>query len=172
MKNIAIGLLLSLVAFGGVSCVSTGENEHGVVVIEEMSDQDFNKWKLYLQLGVKIGMNRLIVNETISVEDAELVAETLKDVATNPVIGGVENLLTEALKNNGFTNDEALLVILIVEQEILARNGFDLGIGGTLSPRTQDLLLTISNAVRDATIVTDEELRMAEVNGAIHFTSK
>lgn len=173
-----VPILLMLALFSGAisGCMSTSDGEQGIEALEAMTDVEYNKWKLYLQLGTKIGANRLLASETVTEGELELVATTLETVRDQSIVPGTTSILTSALDDAGLTNDEVALLVLIVEQELLTRGALEWIDPETglvaLSPRTKDLLTTIADAFRSATLVSDEEAQRgleleAEFNGQI-----
>jgi len=156
-------------------CASTSSGEQGIESLENMTELDYNRWKLYIQLGVKIGANRLIEEGVLSDTELELMAGVIETVATKPVTVGatsiIKTALEDALAEAGLTNDEAVFVLLIAEQELMARGALDGVLDPTtgvvnLSPRTKDMLQVIADALRSAGIVTSEEQVQAMVMDA------
>lgn len=167
MKNKKLWLapIIAVACLGAVSCTST-ENGKSIQGLEEMTDVDFNKWKLYLQLGTQIGANRLLKSGAVSESDLEIAATALETLRDQDVVPGVESGITTALEDAGLTNEEVKLLLLIVEQELLARGALDWINPDTqmveLSPRTQDLLTLIAKSLRDAANVTSQNLIIGE----------
>lgn len=148
------------------SCVSSG-NGQGIESLEEMTDVEFGQWKTYIRLGTKIGANRLLEENLVSRKTLDVMASTLETIRDTQVDPGLPNFLSEAVKNallkEGLTNDEAELLILIVEQELQSRGAFKWLNPTTgvveLSPRTKELLTAVVDALRTAGIdpVTADE---------------
>jgi hypothetical protein len=159
--------ILALALMGGAisGCVSTGDG-HGVQAIEQMSELDFSKWKLYLTLGTKIGANRLLAEGAVTAEELEIAATALETLRDQTVVPGATSLIQPALREAGLTNDEVELLLLIVEQELLSRGALEWVNPETglfeLSPRTKDLLTVVAGALRSATSVTSEEVESGQ----------
>jgi len=154
-----IAVLAAAPLSGG--CVSSG-NGQGVQTIEQMSELDFNKWKLYIQLGVKIGANRALAEGTVTVKELEIAATAIETVRDQSGIPGTQSFIKDALKKAGFKNDEIELLLVIVEQELIARGalGWLNPTTGVVewSPRTKDLLTLVAGSLRAATTVTEQEV--------------
>lgn len=160
MKKMIMMLVFTGVLFvGGVSCTTTGGN--GLKPLEEMTELEFSKWKLYVQLGVKIGASRLLQEGVVTQEQLGIAAAAIDGIKGQPVAGGMKSLIVPALRKAGFANDEVEFILLVAEQELLARGAFDWINPVTnvfeLSPRTIEMLTIIADALRTASIVTPEE---------------
>lgn len=177
-KNwIAPAILVLALAGGAISgCMSTGDGEQGIEALESMSDLEYSKWKLYLTLGTKIGANRLLSEGVVTEEELDIAATALETVRDQSVVPGATSIITPALEEAGLTNDAVQLLLLIVEQELMSRGALEWLDPETgliaLSPRTKDLLTTIADALRSATLVTGEEIQQgmqleSEFNGKI-----
>jgi hypothetical protein len=166
ISEIIFCLTVAISSFTLTSCPSTGQGA-GLTAIENLSEQDFNKWKLYVQLGVKIGANRLVEENKTSQEELVKIADCLDMILSQPLSVIGQNLLQKALQDSGIKNDELALILAIAENEILARSGYvyttEDGLVN-LTPRTRDLLLGVSNALRMAgkVQVTPAELNFIE----------
>lgn len=154
---------LLLVACPVVISCSTTNGQHGSPAIEQMSEVEYNKWKLYIQLGVKIGANRLLQEQVVSEDTLNATATVLETVRDQTVVPGANAFLTNALKDSGLNNDEVQLLLLVVEQELIERGALDWIDPNTglvaLSPRTKDVLTLVADALRSALIVTENEMR-------------
>ena len=153
-----IFLALPLLA---ISCTSTGS----ITPIEEMTENDYAKWRLYLQLGVKIGANRLLQEEIATEEEMTLAANALEALRDQSIASGATSLIEPALRNAGLNNDEVVFILLVVEQELLSRGALEWINQSTgmleLSPRTKELLTVVAEALRSAIIVTPAEASQA-----------
>ena len=155
---------LALVAVLGAAslsgCVST-DGGKGVQALEQMSELDYNKWKLYIQLGVKIGANRLLEEGTVTAGQLEIAATALETVRDQTGIPGTKSFVKDALADAGLNNDEIELLLVIVEQELIARGALDWINPETgvieWSPRTKDLLTLVAGSLRSAATVTEQE---------------
>lgn len=161
MKKLAILVLGLVCAFGTMQgCSSTGEGQ-GIQALEQMPEVDYSKWKLYIQLGVKISANRLLREGSVTAKELELVATAIETARDQTVIPGATGIIKPALDKIGFTNDEVELVLMVAEQELLSRGALN-WINPTtgvvdLSPRTKDILTVVASSLRAATKVTEEE---------------
>ena len=156
-----IVLVLALICGTVSSSCQTGNNGQSLQTIEQMSDVEFDKWKLYIQLGVKIGANRLLEEKTVTVDDlllASTAIETLRDQSIRP---GIDHVIGNALIDSGLKNDEVALLLMIVEDELKARGALTWTdtVSGLIrfSPRTKDLLTTVVSALRSATIISTQD---------------
>lgn len=143
------------------ACISSG-NGNGIKPLEQMTELEYSKWKLYIQLGVKIGANRLLEEGTITKEQLNVAAGAIEAIAGQPVEAGAKSLIIPALEKAGFKGDEVEFVLLVAEQELLARGALNYWTNPAngvleLSPRTQDMLSVIANALRSAGTVTQTE---------------
>lgn len=157
---------LALIAVLGTACLSgcaSTDGGKGVQALEQMSELDYNKWKLYIQLGVKIGANRLLAEGSVTAQDLEIAATALETVRDQTGVPGTKSFIQDALKDAGLTNDEVELLLVIVEQELLARGALDWLNPETgvieWSPRTKDLFTLVAGSLRSAAIVTEQEVR-------------
>ncbi len=156
-------LALALGVGGALSgCTMLGTGEGGVQAIEEMSELEWSRWKLYIQLGTKIGANRLLAEDLVSEDDLAIAATVLDTLRDQTVVPGATSLIAPALVEAGLTNDEVQLLLLIVEQELLSRGALewldpDTGLLA-LSPRTKELLTLVADALRSASAVSQTEL--------------
>lgn len=158
---VILALLIGIGAMSG--CVSTDDGEQGVEALESMSDAEFNKWQLYITLGTKIGANQLLEGDLVTEEELAIAATTIETVRDQSVVPGATSFIVPALQDAGLNNDEIELLMLIVEQELLARGALDWVDPDTgvvdFSPRTQEILTSVANALRAASVVTDEEVQ-------------
>lgn len=154
--------ILSVIAIGScIACQSNGS----IKPLEEMTELEYSKWKLYIQLGVKIGANRLLKEQVVTTGELGTAAAVIDGIKGEPVTGGIKSLIMPALAKAGFQNDEVEFVLLIAEQELLARGALDWINPETnvleLSPRTVEVLGIISASLRSASVVTEEEASSA-----------
>ena len=174
-KWITIGVLAAVLSAGAVSgCLATGDG--GIQAIEQMSDSDYAKWRLYVTLGVKIGANRLLGEGMVSVDELELIASTLEALRDQSFMQGGQSFILPALREAGLTNDEITLVMLILEQELLEHGALswidsDTGLIA-LSPRTKEVLTDVVVALRSAAVITPAEGKQAMKMNADFSQSK
>ena len=166
---LALGLVaLPVIPVALSGCVSTAGGEQGLETLENMSEADYQRLKLYSSLGVKIAANRLVSEGVVSAEELGLAADVLAGVKSTPAQGGAEALLQKLLADAGLTNVEVESLVQIVVFELQARGVFDvLGDDGLvqLTPRTEDFIDTLLDAVRSAASVSQEELTQAQAMG-------
>ena len=96
MNKLLICMLAMFPLFGS-ACVGAGASQK----IEEMSETDFNKFALYVELGTKIGFSRLIDENVVSVSEATLLADGLDTLAKGPVTVVGESVIRDFLEKNG-----------------------------------------------------------------------
>lgn len=146
--------ILVLALFCGTvntSCISSGHGQ-GIETLEQMTDAEFSQFQSYTRLGVKIGGTRLLEEKLVTKVELGLAAtaiETLRDQTIDP---GISHFIDNALAKAGLTNDEIELLLLVVQQELESRGAFKWLNPTTgvieLSPRTKQLLTTVSLALR------------------------
>lgn len=162
MKNfVCIALLALLCGQASMSCSGPGS----IKQIEEMSDLEYSKWSLYIQLGVKIGANRLVQEGVVTTSQLNVAAGVIEGIGGEPIAGGVKSLILPALQKAGFQNDEVEFILLVAEQELLARGALEWINPQTnvleLSPRTLEILKIVANSLRTAGVVTSAEANQA-----------
>ena len=166
-KWIAPLALIAVLGAASLSGCASTDGGKGVQALEQMSELDYNKWKLYIQLGVKIGANRLLQEGTVSVQDLSIAATAIETVRDQTGVPGTKSFIQDALKDAGLTNDEVELLLVIVEQELLARGALDWLNPETgvveWSPRTKDLLTLVAGSLRTATTAPQaDEVRQGQ----------
>lgn len=151
LRNFILVLALFCGTVSTSSCISSG-NGQGIESLEQMTDVEFTQFQSYIRLGVKIGGTRLLEEGLVTKVELGVTAtalETLRDQTIDP---GVSHLINDALIKAGLTNDEIELLLLIVQQELESRGAFKWLNPTTgvieLSPRTKQLLTTVSAALR------------------------
>jgi len=152
--------IAGILLMGNAACVTTGDGQ-GIEAVEQMNDLDFSRWQLYIQLGVKIAANRALEEGLVTEEELDLAATALETATTQSLAPGTGTLIGPLLSDSGLNNDELTLILLIVENELLARGALDwinpdTGVMG-LSPRTQIILNTAAGSLRAASVVTETE---------------
>ena len=171
MKKIllVIGLAaLPLVPVAISGCTTTQDGEHGLKKLEEMSETDYQRLRLYSTLGVKIAANRLVQEGVVSADDLSKAVTALQAISSTPVLGGAELFVSDLLAKNGLTGVEIESLVELVVFELQARGVLDiLGPDGTvaLSARTQDFLDALIEAVGSAAVITQEESESARSIG-------
>lgn len=160
-KLMIIGLIaLPVVPVALSGCTTTSGGEHGLKRLEEMSESDYQRLKLYSTLGVKIAANRLVQEGVVSAEELQAAATALAAIKTTPVLGGAELFVSDLLANSGLNSTEAEALLQIVVFELRDRGVLDvLNPDGTvqMAPRTQDFVDSLIEAVKSASVVTSEE---------------
>jgi hypothetical protein len=166
-------LLVGLIAIPVVpialsGCTTTSEGEHGFKRLEDMSEADYQRLKLYSTLGVKITANRLVQEGVVSAEELQTVATALAAIKTTPITGGAELFISDLLAKSGLTTVESQSLLELVVFELQARGVLSyLNDTGTiaLTPRTENFIDALIDAVKTATVVTPEELHAAKAVG-------
>ena len=116
---------------------------------EAIPQAEFDAAMADTHLLVKVAAKRLIADGKCDPVLVENVAATLAFAATDPLVLGGPNVVTDALKKAGFTDEEILLTIRMAEAAL--RQNFNLGaIGSPLGPHARLLLQTISAALHEA----------------------
>lgn len=171
LKLLGMMLLAATVSIMSPACVAVGDDGPQVITLEEMADEDYARWQLYVTLGVKIGASRLLEEGMIDQIDLTIAATVLEAIAGDGVLKGTtDSFIIKSLQEAGLRSDELELVLLIVEQELLAKNALgpiDPTTGmSPLSPRTQEMLRLVASSLRSASVVTDEEASTARTMNA------
>jgi len=145
MKNL---LMVSILLFGGVACSTTG-----IPTLEQMSEADYSQWKLYIQLGVKIGTERLVQDHKVTQDELNVAAAAIDAIKGQSVLDNATSLITPALEKAGFHNDEVKLLLLVAENELISHGALHWMNPQTnvleLSPRTKEVLSIISSTLRN-----------------------
>lgn len=151
----ALGIGVATTALSG--CASTGGGQ-GIVLLENMSEPQFNKWRLYIGLSTKVIASRLVDERLVSQEELALAAralELVRDGSVPPDLS-TSSLLRPALEQVGLKDSEIELALLVIEQEILQRGVvpfLDPATGlYTLSPRTKTILGEMINSLNAAAV--------------------
>lgn len=155
-------------------CVSTGGGQ-GIVLIENMSEAQFTKWRLYISLSTKVIASRLADEGLVSREELGLAAKALelvRDGAVPPDLS-TSSLLRPALEQVGLKDSEIELALLVIEQEVLQRGvvPFTDPVSGlvSLSPRTKSVLNEMANSLKAAAV---EPATSAEGQQAVELQSE
>lgn len=164
MKYLIACLMCLCLAGSFAACTTTGGN--GVKPLEQLTELEYSKWKLYIQLGVKIGANRLLQEGVVSTGQLNVAAGVIDGIQGEPVTGGAKSLIIPALHKAGFSNDEVEFILLVAEQELISRGALDWINPETnvleLSPRSKEVLGIVADALRTAGNVTPSEQTQAQ----------
>lgn len=164
--------IIAVMLLGGASisgCVTTDEGQ-GIESIEAMTEADYQRFMLYLELGVKIAASRALEEGVVTEQELRDTSDALLLIThadTLPVAGG--GIFATALKELGVSNDEVLLILDIVKLELQQRGGMDFVDPVTgeidLTPRTELLLLMLAETLVAVTIEepTEEELEQGKM---------
>ena len=163
-KYLTTGLLIiGMIATNG--CLSTTEDgEQAISSVEEMSELEYTRFSQYLYLGTKIGAVRLLDSGELDAATLEVIAGILEGLADEPLLDFGSGFIVDAItEQTDLTNDELMLILLIVEQELLARGGatyLDPETGELrLTERTEELMDRVASALRSAVNgMTEEEV--------------
>lgn len=171
---VILGLLLPVAILPAISggCTTTPEGQQGIQGIEEMSDVDFNRLKLYSSLGVKIAASTLVAEGEVDPNDLDTAADVLEDIKVTPVLGSAELLIQTLLAelDTPLTDESVEALLEIAVFELQAQGILDsLNPDGTLNltPRTNELIDVLVDALRAAADTPVEELR-AEMESVYH----
>ena len=164
-KKWIIPALLTLMLTGGSlgGCITTQDGEKGIEALEGMSELEYSKWTLYMSLTVKIGGNLLLNEGAVTEEELDLAATVLEVVRDQNAVVDTGTIFGPALEEVGLTKAEIQDLLMIVELELRSRGALDWTNPDTnmleLSPRTKELLTTIADSLRAATVISGEEMR-------------
>jgi hypothetical protein len=165
-KKWIIPAILTLMLAGGSlsGCITTQNGEQGIEALEGMSELEYSKLRLYIQLGVKVGGNLLLQEGAVTEEELDLAASALELVRDQSIITGTQGVIGPALEGVGLTSSEIHDLLSILELELASRGALSWINPETgmieLSPRTQEILTAVANSLRAATLVSGEEMRM------------
>jgi hypothetical protein len=167
-KRLLLATMALLVLAGGTisgsGCSAVGPNgQQGVETLEQMTDTEFARWKLYITLGVKIGANRLLAEDIVTEEELDLAASVLESVRDQSITPGATALIGPALEDSGLSNDEIQILLMGVEDALRSQGAFDwldpeTGIVA-LSPRSKELLTGVIESLRAAERLTEDEVQ-------------
>ena len=131
--------------------------------LEEMSEQSFQTLKADCALVAQAATMRLLIDGSLTVPQVALVAGVFGSIADGSIIPAGEGLLAAELQGAGLTEPEILLAFRAVESFMLHAGALNYA-GGTLlvTPRTRDLMLSISSAVSQTIGATERELERGE----------
>jgi len=142
-------LLIPLFCFPLNSC-KTAEQK-----IAQLDEQEFNRFENYVTRIAGVTTNLLLKKDKITITEANMIASVVRNVATMPVSENAISLLETHLVEHGFSDDETILAILLVEDLVLSRGGFQRVIGPDgklyISPRGQLLLNNVADKIWDVT---------------------
>lgn len=136
-------------------CIMSPEGD--VVAVEDMSETEFQNWQLMTVLGVKIGANRLLMEGVIKESDLDGMADVLEAASEATFAEGATSIFKDTLAEAGFTSDEVTLLLLVAEQQLIARGGLSLDDALQLSPRTKDTLVKLAEGLRNVAPLTQAE---------------
>lgn len=165
-----VGLLALPFLFPVVSGCVTTEQGDGLKTIEDMSDLEFARLKTWSSLTVKLAAHQLVKAGTVDQADLDTAADVLDALQDTSAIGGSTALVQQLLADSGLTSVEIQSLVELVVFELEARGVLDkLADDGTidLTPRTEELLDALTEALRGASAVTEEEEAEAEAFGII-----
>jgi hypothetical protein len=145
------------------SCIGTPV---ALPAIEDMTDSQFADLKLTVQLLAKIGAHRLLVEGVTTPAELQQYASVIEEVRDAEVQLEAQALLKDAADLAGLTNDEVTLILVLIENKLLKHSGLVAWLNSETglyewSPRSQELLTTVADALKTATNVTPEEASKA-----------
>ena len=140
MLALACAVGAGVLGFSG--CGSRGQ-------LEQMPAEDFEVLQSRCDILTRVVAARALADGKVRPETFEAVADALQIVAADPLALAGPNVITRALEDAGFTDQEAMLALLLVEDFLRAR--FNWGATTSpLGPNARALVLTVSNAIRVA----------------------
>lgn len=151
LAALALVALAGAVVIGGNGCASTEQR------LNEMTETQYQTWVQVTTLASKVTARRLVEEEVIDADDLDLLAGVAEAAATGNFTEPASDLLGPLLEEQGIYQEEIQLVLLLVQQAIQDRGGFDFVTNedGTYSvgPRTAGLLNAAAAGLR---AVSDE----------------
>lgn len=149
LPTLVVGLLATLAFFCSTTtpaCLSTGTGKR----IEAMSEAEFASMSLKVELITRALLGRLVKEELIEPKTISRIADAVDAVRSDQdlVLVGT-GLVSKRLKADGWTDDEVLLAVMLVEDYVRKRGGIGEQ-GLPLGPHARELLKTISVALRQA----------------------
>lgn len=150
MKNwILAPLLIMGLAFGGTGCtifMSNDDGDAGVVLVEDMSEKDFNLLESDVALVVELGVVSAEPDAELA-EELAVVSTALRLFATE----GVTTTLVEQILGNNPDLDPAIVALIrLAENRIKEYGGFPYiedEEGVKLTDRSKRLVLAIANGI-------------------------
>lgn len=171
-KQLITPAILAVMLLGGASisgCVTTDEGQ-GIESIEAMSEADYQRFMLYLELGVKIAANRALEDGLVTEQELRDTSDALLLITHADALPAAgTGVFATALKEMGVSNDEVLLILDIVKLELQQRGGMDFidPVTGEidLTPRTESLLLMLAETLVEVTLEepTAEEVEQGKM---------
>ena len=136
-----------------------GDDAHG----EHAGDLDLDLAVSHFGPVLLADVFRLVTEVLHEVFEVALVAGVFGSIADGSIIPAGEGLLAAELQGAGLTEPEILLAFRAVESFMLHAGALNYA-GGTLlvTPRTRDLMLSISSAVSQTIGATERELERGE----------
>lgn len=144
------GFLLALVAVCllGALCLSGCAGSKVAKRLDELEQADYDALKVRASLVSRVLGARLAREGSSQSAKVVSIADAAEAIATDPAAMVVAGVISSKLKAEGWTEDEALLAVLLLEDTLRHWGGFG-EIGTPLSARARDLLLVIANSLRE-----------------------
>ncbi len=147
MKTLlSLFLVLGSLAALSESCAST----HTGAKLEAMTTEQFDSLSLRVQLVTRVALGRLYSDGKVDKQRILTIADTVDAAIASPdliVLG--TGLISGKLRAQGWTEDEVLLAVLLVEDFVRSQGGIGEP-GLPLGPHAKALLTTISVALRQS----------------------
>jgi len=115
--------------------------------LEDVSQAEADACIADVALISRVAAARLVKDGSASVETVAKIAGALELVAADPLAVGGPSFITDALRRDGWTDDEIMLAFEVAESAL--RQQFNLGSSASpLGPRARSLLLAVSGSLR------------------------
>lgn len=172
----ALGRVLALIVLGSLGilfaapvlvtgCASSGQRAQ----IEAMDPSSLATVQARVDIITRVLAARLVESGKVSTGTIQDAATYLEIAAGDPLALSGPNAITGALARAGFTDQESILALMLVEDFLRSR--LDLGPAESpLGPNARALLMTVADALRASAVgVTDED--QAKADAAIQEAS-
>lgn len=166
---LALLVLAALGLLGLTACPTLGSNP--LASLETMPEQDFNVLEARADLVTRVLGARLIQEGALTQAQLDDAARALKIAAGDPLALAGSNVLTEALERAGFTNQEALLALVLVEDFLRSKVSWGPA-GSPIGPRARRLLETLAGSLEAAGRVDPTDAEKAKAAELVPETVK
>lgn len=166
MRKFLLALSLMLPLCGGIqSCILTPDGG-GFETIENMTEVQFNRWILGLQLTTLLSARTAINNNWTTQEDLNVAASVIDAIKDQPIILVTEQAFREYLMSIGLTNMEATAIVMLIRNELVNAGILSFMDETTgqllLTPRTEQILTLLADALRNATVIQQTQVNEME----------
>ncbi len=142
---LSFGVTLAVIGTPGCALFTGGAKS--LPDFEALPQAEFDAVSANTALIAKVGAARLIREGTVQATTIKAVADALELAAGDPLTLGGPSLITDALRNAGFSDDEVLLTFAFAEAAL--RQYANLGaVGSPLGPHARAMLIAVALSLR------------------------